>query len=142
MAKELFVRYYQDHDMFFDKLQNLVLHLHLHFDELFDHHGSLCHLGTFSQEDFIGSISKNHHGTRFHGELITYYYEVNPLSMTQLVLHISFRTLSDRFCSAKYAIDQRLFSVSRCGRTMRSSRTDVQFGRRHGSAPYIYLWLQ
>lgn len=76
IAKELFVKYYEDHDTFFDKLQDFALHVHLHFDQLFDNHGSLCYLGTFAQEDFIGSISKNFHGTRFHGELITYYYEV------------------------------------------------------------------
>jgi hypothetical protein len=77
MAKELFVKYYQDHEMFFHGLQDLVLHLHLHFDQLFNYHGSLCYLGTFGQEDFIGAVSKNFHGTRFHGELITYYYEVS-----------------------------------------------------------------
>ncbi|CAF4578955.1 unnamed protein product, partial [Rotaria socialis] len=38
---------------------------------------SLCYLGTFGQEDLIGSISKNYHGTRFHGQLITYYYEID-----------------------------------------------------------------
>jgi len=79
MAQELFVKYYQDHGIFFQDLQNFSLHVHLHFDRLFKHHGSLCFLGTFSQEDFIGAVSKNFHGTRFHGELITYYYEVNTL---------------------------------------------------------------
>lgn len=76
MAKELFVKYYQDHSKYFDGLENLVLHLHLHFDELFVQHGSLCYLGGFGQEDFVGAISKNHHGSRFHGDLITHYYEV------------------------------------------------------------------
>ncbi|CAF1134088.1 unnamed protein product [Adineta steineri] len=72
-----FIRYYEDHEIYFDKLQNLVLHLHTHFDQIFNHHGSLCYLGTFSQEDFIGAISKNHHGSRCHGELIVYYYEID-----------------------------------------------------------------
>ena len=77
MAKELFLKYYQDHSIYFENLYNLVLHLHVHFDQLFDQHGSLCYLGTFGQEDLIGAISKNYHGTRFHGQLITYYYEVS-----------------------------------------------------------------
>lgn len=76
MAKELIVNYYEDHSMYFDGLENLVLHLHLHFDQLFIQHGSLCYLGGFGQEDFIGAISKNRHGSRFHGDLITHYYEV------------------------------------------------------------------
>ena len=75
IAKELFVKYYQDHGKFFNNLQDFTLHVHLHFDRLFDYHGSLCYLGTFGQESFIGSISKN-----FHGELITYYYEVRRKS--------------------------------------------------------------
>lgn len=94
MAKELFVRYYQDHEIFFDKLQDFVLHLHLHFDQLFNHHGSLCYLGTFGQEDFIGDVSKNFHGTRFHGELITYYYEVSR-SMPNIFLFLSKSLLPD-----------------------------------------------
>ncbi|CAF3601711.1 unnamed protein product [Rotaria socialis] len=77
MSKELFLTYYQDHSIYFEKLHNLVLHLHVHFDQLFDKHVSLCYLGTFGQEDLIGSISKNYHGTRFHGQLITYYYEID-----------------------------------------------------------------
>ncbi|CAF4978365.1 unnamed protein product, partial [Rotaria magnacalcarata] len=77
MSKELFLTYYQDHSIYFEKLHNLVLHLHVHFDQLFDKHGSLCYLGTFGQEDLIGSVSKNYHGTRFHGQLITYYYEID-----------------------------------------------------------------
>ena len=77
MAKELFLKYYQDHSIYFENLYNLVLHLYVHFDQLFDQHGSLCYLGTFDQEDLIGAISKNYHGTRFHDQLITYYYEVS-----------------------------------------------------------------
>ncbi|CAF1205337.1 unnamed protein product [Adineta steineri] len=76
-AKELFIKYYENHGQFFDNVQDFTLHVHLHFDRLFDQHGSLCHLATFGQEDFIGSVSKNFHGTRFHGELITYYYEID-----------------------------------------------------------------
>jgi hypothetical protein len=56
MAKELFLNYYKDHSTYFDGLQNLVLHLHLHFDRLFDEHGCLCYLGTFSQEVFSMTV--------------------------------------------------------------------------------------
>ena len=80
IAKELFVKYYQDHGKFFNNLQDFTLHVHLHFDRLFDYHGSLCYLGTFGQENFIGSIGRNFHGSRFHGELIIYYYEVRRKS--------------------------------------------------------------
>ncbi|CAF1466908.1 unnamed protein product [Rotaria magnacalcarata] len=77
MSKELFLKYYQDHSVHYDDLQNLVLHLRLHFNQLFDNHGSLCYLGTFGQEDLIGAIGKSHHGTRFHGQLIAYHYEID-----------------------------------------------------------------
>lgn len=83
MSKELFLKYYQDHAIYYENLQNLVLHLHAHFDQLFEQHGSLCHLGTFSQESFIGSISKNYHGTRFHGQLIAYHYEVSEFYLLE-----------------------------------------------------------
>ncbi|CAF1295528.1 unnamed protein product [Rotaria sordida] len=32
---------------------------------------------TFGQEDFIGAVGKNYHGTRFHGQMITYHYEID-----------------------------------------------------------------
>lgn len=76
MARELFVKYYKDHEVFFTNIQDFALHVQLHFDRLFVNHGSLCYLGAFSQEDYIGAVSKNFHGTRFHGELLSHYYEV------------------------------------------------------------------
>ncbi len=88
MAKELFVKYYQDQEIFFNKFQDFVLHLHLHFDQLFNYHGSLCYLDTSGQEDFIGAVSKNFHGTRFHAKLITYHYEVGK-SMSSF-FHLNF----------------------------------------------------
>jgi hypothetical protein len=77
MSKELFSKYYQDHEKHFTGLQNFVLHLHAHFSQLFDDHGGLCNIGTFGQENFIGKMSKNHHGTRYHGDLLKHYYEVS-----------------------------------------------------------------
>ena len=99
MSKELFLKYYEDHGIYFENLQNLVLHLRVHFDRLFDQHGSLCYLGTFGQEDLIGAISKNHHGTRFHGQLIAYHYKVSRFSLTVPFLYINI--LVDRFCFKK-----------------------------------------
>ena len=101
MSKELFLKYYQDHASNFDDLQlNLVLHLHVHFDQLFDHHGSLCYLGTFGQEDLMGAISKSYNGTRFHGQIITYHYEVSRFSLTFSFIPY-FNKLVDRFCPKK-----------------------------------------
>ena len=105
MAKGLFLKYYEDHSMYFDGLQNLVLHLHLHYDRLFDQHGSLCYLGTFSQEDFIGAVSKNHHGSRFHGDLIAYYYEVSQLNWRVISNWILY-AYTDWFRYAKCHVDE------------------------------------
>ncbi|CAF1306540.1 unnamed protein product, partial [Didymodactylos carnosus] len=58
-------------------LQNLVLHLHSHYSPQYDDHGAFCNRGTFGQEDLIGHISSNRHGTRYYGELITYYYSID-----------------------------------------------------------------
>lgn len=77
VADNLFSVFYQDHEQFYRHLQNFVLHLHAHFLTIYKNHGSLANIGCFAQEDLIGSISDNHHGTRYHGELITYYFNID-----------------------------------------------------------------
>ncbi|CAF1524702.1 unnamed protein product, partial [Didymodactylos carnosus] len=76
-AENLFNLYYKDHELYYTGLQNFVLHVQIHFPTLYELVGGLCNIGTFGQEDLIGSISKQKHGSRFYGDLITYYYNIN-----------------------------------------------------------------
>lgn len=73
----LFLKLYKYHADFHIGLQNYVLHLHSHYPTMYDNHGNLTHIGCFGQEDLIGYLSSNHHGTRFYGDLITYYYNID-----------------------------------------------------------------
>jgi hypothetical protein len=77
IADDLFLQFYEDHGQFYDGLQNYVLHLHAHYSLMYKNHGALSNIGCFGQEDLIGNISSNHHGTRYYGELITHYYNID-----------------------------------------------------------------
>ncbi|CAF1545679.1 unnamed protein product [Didymodactylos carnosus] len=77
IAAELFERYYEDHEQYHLNLQNFVLHLYVHYEKLYRNYGSSANIGCFAQEDLIGSVSSDRHGTRYHGELITYYYNLD-----------------------------------------------------------------
>ena len=44
---------------------------------LYDEHGPLSSINTFSYEDFIGYVSKNRNGTVFYHNLLTYYYNID-----------------------------------------------------------------
>jgi hypothetical protein len=77
IANALFQRFYEDHDDYFNGLQNLVLHLHAHLTIVYENYGALSNIGCFGQEDLIGHISSNHHGTHYYGELITFYYNID-----------------------------------------------------------------
>jgi len=55
----------------------LALHLHQHIITIYQCYGSLSNIGCFGQEDLIGKIGSNHHGSRYHGELITFYYNID-----------------------------------------------------------------
>ncbi|CAF3609445.1 unnamed protein product [Rotaria socialis] len=48
-----------------------------HFAEIYQRHGSLAYINTFSQVDFIGYISSNRNGTRHLGDLILHYYNID-----------------------------------------------------------------
>lgn len=75
-ANRLFTEFYKDHDLFYDDLQNFKLHLHSHYSTMYDMHGAFSTVNCFGPEDFIGSVSANSHGTRYYGDSITYYYNV------------------------------------------------------------------
>ncbi|CAF4129263.1 unnamed protein product [Rotaria magnacalcarata] len=77
MADELLKTYYKHHSDYYKFLANFVLHLHSHFAEIYQRHGSLTYINTFSQEDFIGYISSNRNGTRHLGDLILHYYNID-----------------------------------------------------------------
>lgn len=77
ISEELLSRFYQDHEQYYQHLQNFVLHLHIHYSTMYKNHGSLANIGCFGQEDLIGKIGSNHHGTRYYGDLITYYYNID-----------------------------------------------------------------
>ncbi|CAF0963236.1 unnamed protein product [Rotaria magnacalcarata] len=77
VADQLFTEFYKDHDLFYKTSQSLKLHLHAHFASLYETHGSLCNLGCFGQESFIGSVSSNHHGTQFYDDSITHFYNID-----------------------------------------------------------------
>lgn len=77
IAKQLFIEFYKDHELFYQSCQSLKLHLHIHLVSLYETHGSLCNIGCFGQESFIGFISNNHHGTRFYGDSIVHFYNID-----------------------------------------------------------------
>jgi hypothetical protein len=77
VADELLISYYRDHDNYYNGLQNFVLHLHSHYSTIYTNHGALSNLGCFGQEDLIGNFSSSHNGTRYYGELICHYYNID-----------------------------------------------------------------
>lgn len=77
IAGELFTCYYRDHGLFYDGCQNFVLHIHLHLEQQYENFGALAFTSTFAQEDLIGHVSTNHHGSQYHGDLIAYYYSID-----------------------------------------------------------------
>ena len=77
IADQLLRRFHEDHHMFFDRLQSFKLHVHSHFQSLYESYGSLCSLGCFAQESFIGFISSNYHEIRYYSDAITHYYNID-----------------------------------------------------------------
>ena len=77
IANTLLITYYRDHTKFFKGHLNFVLHLHEHLARLYDDHGPLSSVNTLAYEDFIGYISRNRNGTRFHHDLLAYYYNID-----------------------------------------------------------------
>lgn len=77
IADKLLVAFYRDHEKFYNGLQNFVLHIHSHFAELYRNHGSLCNINTFSQEDFMGVVSKCKNGTNYWADQLVFYLNVS-----------------------------------------------------------------
>ena len=77
IADELLSTFYRDHKLYYPNCQDFTLHLHAHFPELYRQHGSLSNVNTFAHEDLIGYFSRNKHGTRGWGDLLTYYFNVS-----------------------------------------------------------------
>ena len=76
-ADSLLSTYYKDHHLFFRHHANFVLHLHHHYSRLYDQHGPLSSLNTFAQEDFMGYLSSNRNGTKYFGNLMAHYYNID-----------------------------------------------------------------
>ncbi|CAF1319568.1 unnamed protein product [Rotaria sordida] len=91
IANQLFEQYYKDHKKFYRLIQNYVLHLHSHYGNQYVNYGSLANIGCFSQEDLLGHISSNTHGTRYYGDQIVHYYNIDF-------------SLNNRLSKAKYEI--------------------------------------
>ena len=71
-ANNLLNKYYADHHMYFTFHANFALHLHQHLHEVYEFHGPLSSINTFSQ-DFIGYVKKNKNGTISFENLFAYY---------------------------------------------------------------------
>ncbi|CAM2728584.1 unnamed protein product [Rotaria socialis] len=89
VANELMTMYYKHHTLFYENIQNFVLHLHSHFMDQYRLHGSLSNLGTFGQESLIGHFANNRNGTRNLGQLIINNYNVDFTIVNQLHHHLS-----------------------------------------------------
>ncbi|CAF2091361.1 unnamed protein product, partial [Rotaria magnacalcarata] len=89
VANELMAMYYKHHTLFYENIQNFVLHLHSHFMDQYRLHGSLSNLGTFGQESLIGHFANNRNGTRNLGQLIINNYNVDFTIVNQLHHHLS-----------------------------------------------------
>ncbi|CAF1368239.1 unnamed protein product [Rotaria sordida] len=77
IANRLFKQYYKDHKKFYHLIQHYVLHLHFHYGNQYVNYGSLANIGCFSQEDLLGHISSNTHGTRYYDDQIVHYYNID-----------------------------------------------------------------
>ncbi|CAF2855212.1 unnamed protein product [Rotaria sp. Silwood2] len=77
LAHDLLTTFYRDHEMFYKYQQNYVLHLHIHYAEIYQNHGSLCNINTFSQEDIMGAVSKCKHGSRYWGDQLAFYLNID-----------------------------------------------------------------
>jgi hypothetical protein len=77
LAHQLITIYYKNHSKYYDSLENLVLHLHIHYAKQYENYGSLNNTNCFGQESLLGRFAKNKHGTRYWGDLLTHYFNVS-----------------------------------------------------------------
>lgn len=85
IADILLKKYCEDFPKFYTGLENLVLHLHLHYKIQYKHFGAFAYLGSFGQENMMGYMGSNFTGTRYHGDLIAQNYTMD------IILHCSHR---------------------------------------------------
>ncbi|CAF0895228.1 unnamed protein product [Didymodactylos carnosus] len=117
MPDQLLGRYYEVHEHYYTGLQNLILHLYLHYSPQYDHHGACCNIGTSGQEDLIGHITSNCHVTRYYGELIAYYYSIDFSLHNKTERKIPPNRLTDEtnqndgYAIVKYYPTKHLYSV-------------------------------
>ena len=77
LENQLLAIYHKDHSIYYDGLENLVLHLHLHYGMQYEKYGSLNYTNCFGQENLLGAFAKNKHGTRYWGALFVHYFNVS-----------------------------------------------------------------
>ncbi|CAF1492809.1 unnamed protein product [Adineta steineri] len=77
LAHDLLSIYYRDHWKYYDNLENLGLHLHIHYSNLYLNYGSLNNTNCFAQESFLGACAKNKHGTRYWGDLLVHHFDID-----------------------------------------------------------------
>jgi hypothetical protein len=77
LGHNLLINYYRDFPLFYQGLENLVLHLHSHYGDQYRMYGAFSHLGSFGQEGLIGYIGTNRSGTRYHGDIICNNYSID-----------------------------------------------------------------
>jgi hypothetical protein len=70
LAHQLITIYYKDHSKYYDGLQTLVLHLHVHYAMQYENYGSLNNTNCFGQEGLLGRFVKKKHGTRYWSDLL------------------------------------------------------------------------
>ncbi|CAF4369964.1 unnamed protein product [Rotaria magnacalcarata] len=88
IADELITRYYKDFSNYYNGLENLVLHFHMHFTDQCKQFGSLSHLGSFGQESLIvGYVSSNRQGTRLIGDTICRNYSIDFIIHNNLTVN-------------------------------------------------------
>lgn len=88
IADRLFIQFYKDVEIFYNNSLTFKLHLHMHLSLIYKTHGSLCNLGCFGQESLIGFVSDSHHGTRFHGDSIVHFYNIDFAIQNKKKQHI------------------------------------------------------
>jgi hypothetical protein len=92
LAHQFLTIYYENHSIYYDGLENLVLHLHIHYAMQYENYGSLNNTNCFGQESLLGRFSKNKHGTRNWGDLLAHYFNVSyPSDSYDIVYSSGFR---------------------------------------------------
>lgn len=90
LAHDLLSIYYRDHSTYYDNLENLVLHLHIHCSSQYLNYGSVNNTNCFAQESFLGAFAKNKHSTRYWGDLLVHHFNVRYFLLSHMACYIFF----------------------------------------------------